>query len=267
MPLYLLDQIMGISVVINTYNAEKHLERVLAAAKGFDEIVICDMHSTDRTLDIAEKQGCKVIFHERTGIVEPARNAAIQAASHEWVLVIDADEIIPHALRDYLYGQIQLADPPHGIRIPMKNYFMGQFMHAAYPSYLLRFFRKDSVYWAPFIHAQPKVDGRIFTIPSSKKEVAFIHLSNDSVATYIAKTNVYSEKEIEKRKGKKYNSFLIFTQTSFRFFKQYILKGGIRDGVPGLCYAFLYAFYKFSTMAKVYESQLKDDSYDPELRS
>ena len=71
-----------ISVVINTYNAEQHLSRVLGAVKDFDEIVICDMESTDSTLDIARQYGCKIVTFEKKDytIVEPARNFAIQSA-------------------------------------------------------------------------------------------------------------------------------------------------------------------------------------------
>ena len=94
---------MKISVVINTYNAEKHLEEVLLSVKDFDEIVICDMHSTDSTIEIAKKFNCKVVYHEHTGYAEPARNFAVHQASHPWVLVIDADEAIPRKLREYLY--------------------------------------------------------------------------------------------------------------------------------------------------------------------
>ena len=84
-----------ISVVINTYNASKFLARVLDSVKDFDEIVICDMESTDDTLEIAQRYGCKIVTFKKEGvsIVEPARQFAIDAASHPWVLVVDADEL------------------------------------------------------------------------------------------------------------------------------------------------------------------------------
>jgi glycosyltransferase involved in cell wall biosynthesis len=94
-----------ISVVVNTYNAEQHLKKVLESVKDFDEIVICDMESTYHTLDIAKEYGCKIVCFPKQNytIVEPARNFAIQQASHEWVLVVDADEIVPSTLKQYLY--------------------------------------------------------------------------------------------------------------------------------------------------------------------
>ena len=94
---------MKISVVINTYNAEKHLATVLETAKHFDEVVVCDMHSTDNTIAIAEQYGCKIVYCERFPYVEPARNFAIAQAQNEWILVIDADETVPEKLREELY--------------------------------------------------------------------------------------------------------------------------------------------------------------------
>lgn len=84
-----------ISVVINTYNASKFLARVLDSVKGFDEIVICDMESTDDTLQIAERYGCKIVTFPKGDCVctAPARTLAIQSATYKWVLVIDADDL------------------------------------------------------------------------------------------------------------------------------------------------------------------------------
>ena len=97
-----------ISVVINTYNAERHLLQVINAAKGFDEIVVCDMESTDNTLAIAKSMGCRVVTFEKKdyNIVEPARQFAIEQAAFPWVLVLDADEIVSEELRTYLYARI-----------------------------------------------------------------------------------------------------------------------------------------------------------------
>ena len=91
-----------ISVVINTYNAEKHLQRVIDAVRTFDEVLICDMESTDSTLDIARMNGCKIVTFPKGEhkSAEPARTFAIQSASCPWVLVVDADEIITPELHD-----------------------------------------------------------------------------------------------------------------------------------------------------------------------
>ena len=83
-----------ISVVINTYNASLYLEQVIEAVKSFDEIVVCDMESTDNTRDIARRNGCKVVTFPKADhkSAEPARTYAIQQASSKWVLVVDRSE-------------------------------------------------------------------------------------------------------------------------------------------------------------------------------
>ena len=168
--------------------------------------------------------------------------------------------------KDYLYKRIQEENCLSGIRIPMKNYFMGRFMHCVYPSYLLRFVKKENTYWPSSIHSQPQIKGKIEVIPSNRKDLAFIHLANDSVSTNIRKTNQYTDNELDKRKNNKYPFWSLIGETTFRFFKLYILKGGFRDGKAGLTYCGLNAFYKFATIAKIWESRISENEIDPELK-
>lgn len=256
---------MKISAVIQTYNSEKHLEHVLEALKAFDEIVICDMHSTDRTIQIAEAYNCKIVYHEKLSYCEPARNFAIQSASHEWVLVVDSDEIVPDALRSYLYEQIKREDCPEGIRIPRKNYFMGQFMHGDYPDYILRFLKKDKADWPTKVHGIPHIEGGVETISPKRKDLAFIHLINNPLAKRIEKLNTYTDMEIPKRKNKDYPVMTMLYAPAYRFIKAYFIKGGFRDGRAGFVNASMDAFYKFTTIAKLWESNLKEEDIDKEL--
>lgn len=248
-----------ISVVINTYNAERFLSKVLESVKTFDEIIVCDMESTDNTIKIAFEFGCKIVTFKKKDccIVEPARQFAINQASNPWVLVVDADEIVPQQLRDYLYEQISNKNCPTGMYIPRKNYFMGQLMHSCYPDYILRFFRKDSVYWPPVIHTSPEIDGKVVRIPRKKKELAFEHLANDTVSVILKKTNTYSDYELPRKRNKKYGIIALFLRPFFRFFKAYILKKGFMDGVPGLIHALLDGIYQFVIIAKLYEERYK----------
>lgn len=257
---------MKISVAINTYNAEKHLQTVLESVKDFDEILICDMYSTDRTIEIAQAYGCKIIYHENTGYVEPARAFIIQSARYPWVLVLDADEVVPVKLKAYLYDLIEKDDCPAGVRIPLKNFFMGRFMRCTYPNYILRFLKKEGTVWPPYIHSQPTVQGKVYTIPKKHKDLAFIHLANDSVKTTLNKMNQYTENETKKRKDKKYGYGSLLGESVFRFFKLYLFKGACLDGKAGLTYAALSAFYKFTTIAKIWESCYQYDDIDKELK-
>ena len=245
-----------ISVVINTYNAERDLEQVLEAVKDFDEVLICDMESTDNTLNIARKHGCRIVTFERKtyNIVEPAREFAIHEARFDWVLVVDADEIVTPELKEYLYRRIKEDDCPDGLYIPRKNYFMGRFMRCHYPDHILRFFRKDKTHWPPIIHCTPVVDGRVEKIPAKNKELAFEHLANDSVENIVNKTNQYTRNELERKQHKHYGTIAFLWRPFFRFFKAYILKGAILDGKPGFIKAMLEGYYQFIFLSKKYEN-------------
>lgn len=244
-----------ISVVINTYNAEEHLVEVLESVKLFDEIVICDMESTDSTLQIANDYNCKIVTFKKGDytIVEHARNFAITSAAHEWVLVVDADEVVTPALREYLYEIIQQKDCPDGLFIPRKNYFMGKFMQCLYPDYILRFFRQALTNWPAIIHVQPTVKGRVEYIPKGNLNMAFEHLAKEDISTRLRKIDVYTDNEIDKKAGKKYNTLSLFWRPFLRFFKAYILKCGWRDGKAGLIRAGLEGVYQFIMISKIEE--------------
>lgn len=240
---------------------------MLESVKGFDEVLICDMHSTDSTLDLAKKYGCRIVFCEKHPFVEPVRQFAIDSATYEWVLLVDSDEVVPVALADYLRKIIAEPNPPSGIWIPRKNYVMGRFMHGDYPDYILRFFRKTGVVWPSFVHAVPKISGKVKRIPKSRKDLAFIHLINNSVELRLSKINTYSNNEVHKRAGQSFPLLKAFYAPFFRFFRAYVLKGGFRDGKAGFVNASLGAIYKFATIAKIWESRVNADDWDDELKS
>lgn len=244
---------MKISVVINTFNAEKYLEEVLLSVKELDEILICDMYSEDATLKIAGKYNARIIFHEKTGFVEPARNFAISQAKNEWVLLLDADETVSSELKNYLQQKASSNPEIACFAIPRKNYFLGKFMHSAYPDYVYRFFQKSKINWPEFIHSVPTIEGEIFKINSKNKFLAIEHLANDSISHTQNKNNLYSSAEIPKRQHQKVGFFKLITSPFFWFFKYYFLKQGFRDGKEGFIFACLKSQYKFLTLSKLIE--------------
>ncbi|MCQ2194138.1 MAG: glycosyltransferase family 2 protein [Paludibacteraceae bacterium] len=256
---------MGISVVINTYNAERYLEKVLQSVSGFDEIVVCDMESTDGTVEIAKRYDCKIITFEKGNhkSAEPARTYAIQSATNDWVLVVDADELVTPALRDYLYEQIKKPDCPSGLYIPRKNYMLGQWMKCLYPDQQLRFFKRAGTVWPPYVHTFPKVEGKVAKISKERHDLAFIHLPHDLSGVF-RRLNSYSDNEVDKRKGTHVGYVQLLLHPAFQFFKFYILKGGIFQGKLGVIQAQRVAFYKYMVMAKIYESEMKEKDKEQE---
>jgi len=246
----------NISVVINTYNAEKYLARVLETVKGFDEIVVCDMESTDNTHKICEQYGCKIVVFPKGDCksAEPARTFAIQSASYDWVLVVDADELITPELHDYLYDFIMRPGEVRGLYIPRKNYTMGRFLPSSYPDYQLRFFIREGTVWPPFVHTFPIIKGKLSYINKKYEKLAIIHL-DDNTNSYLRRLTNYTDNELIKRKGQRATYFSIVFSPIVRFFKYFVLKGGFLYGVAGFVYAVRQASYKFTTLCKLYEMQ------------
>lgn len=249
-----------ISVVINTSNAQKYLARVLDTVKGFDETVICDMESTDDTVRIANEYGCKVVTFPKANhkSAEPARTFAIQSATHDWVLVVDADELVPQGLHDYLYDFVKNPGEVRGLYIPRKNYTMNVCLPSSYPDYQLRFFIKEGTTWPPYVHTFPTVNGPLDYIPKNRKDCAFDHLDDSTRATLV-RLNNYTDNEVEKRAGARVTLFKMIASPVMRFIKQYFLKGGIFYGVSGYVQAVRSAQYKFTVLCKQYEKQIGMD--------
>ena len=136
---------------------------------------------------------------------------------------------------------------------------MGTFMRCFYPDHLLRFFKKEGTVWPPIIHSIPLVQGDIERIPAKREELALIHLADDSVTEIIRKFNDYTDNEIERKKHKNYGVAALFHRPFVRFFKAYIIKGGIKDGKEGFIRAMLDGYYQFLMVSKIIEQRKKDN--------
>lgn len=252
---------MTISVVINTLNAEKYLEECLDSFKNFDEIVLCDMYSTDKTIEIAQKFGCKIVYHEKIGYVEPARNFAISNASCNWIFVVDADEIVPVKLVDFLKNfakeQEKNGFQYTTVAVPRKNWFFGKFVKGDWAvDRQIRFFKKGCVNWKNEIHLFPKVDGQIYEISSENEELAMLHYQCASISDLVNKTNIYTDFEVKKWIDSyyEYSIFNLIFKPFGVFLRMYFRQGGYKDGMHGFILALVRGFlYRFLIIVKIWE--------------
>ncbi|MEK9179498.1 MAG: glycosyltransferase family 2 protein, partial [Patescibacteria group bacterium] len=117
-----------ISLVVNTKNEEKDIvECIRSAQELVSEVIVADMHSTDKTIEFAKKEGATVFTVKDVGYVEPARNEAIQKAKNEWVLLLDADERLSPGLVPVL-SEIAESDKADVVEIPFKTIILGKWM-------------------------------------------------------------------------------------------------------------------------------------------
>jgi hypothetical protein len=117
----------------------------------------------------------------------------------------------------------------------------------------LRFFRREGTVWPPYVHTFPTVQGRTEKIPSSEQNVRLIHLADETISDLLRKTNAYTDSEILKRSAKRYGLGALIGRPAWRFFRNYVLKMGFLDGLPGLIRAGMDAFYQFVLVAKIIE--------------
>lgn len=251
-----------ISVVINTYNASQHLSQVLESLREFDEIVVCDMESSDTTLEIARASGCRIVTFPRSdnNICEVARDFAIHQASNPWVLVVDADEIVTPQLRDYLYSCVANPSYETALLIPRLNLFMGKPVNDT-PDYQLRFFLHDRTTWPSTIHSRPRVDGPVSKIPARRRDLWLRHLDDSPMTTRIDKLNRYTDNELPKREHRRFGTASMLFRPLWFFLRTLVIGGAWRSGRRGIARSYISAIYQMTLLGKLAERDFyKNDS-------
>ncbi|MCJ7805574.1 glycosyltransferase family 2 protein [Patescibacteria group bacterium] len=247
-----------ISVVINTLNEERNLFCLLASIKEFaEDIVVVDMNSDDSTADIAEKAGARVYTHKRTGYVEPARNFAISKALGDWILILDADEVLTKTLAKKL---TQIAKNPTAdyYRLPRKNIIFGTWIKHSkwWPDYNIRFFKKGKVSWSEVIHSVPMTQGRGADLPA-KEDYAILHYNYATVDDYLVRMNRYTtiQSQVLIDSGYKFIWKDLISKPATEFIGRYLAGEGYKDGVHGLSLAFLQAFSELVLYLKIWQAE------------
>lgn len=245
----------SISVLINTYNEEKNLSRCLKSLEWVDEIVVVDMFSKDKTIEIAKKFHAKIYTHKYTGFVEPARNYGISKTTNPWVLIIDADEVVSKQLKLKLIGISNLKGIDY-VLIPRKNIIFGKWIkHTGWwPDHKIRFFRRGKVKWYSTIHKDPQCQGINYIIPPQEK-YALIHYNYSSINKFIDRANNYTSKHAERliQEGYKFKGTDLIIKPFHEFTLRYFRSKGFLDGLHGFILSLLMSFYFFITYAKIWE--------------
>lgn len=231
-----------ISVVLAVFNEGENLANCLAVVKNLaTEIVIADGGSEDNTLEIAKKYKAKIIKTPNLPNFHINKNKAIDAASSDWILQLDADEIVSEELLNEIKSVMSKDSETNGYWIPRRNLFLGRFLKKGgqYPDYTLRLYKRGKGRLpGKSVHEQAVVEGKVGFLKND-----LLHLRDKSFATYLERFNRYTDllsSEI-KSSDTKVNlvSFFryMFFEPSFWFLKAYIRHKGFVDGFPGFVFA------------------------------
>ncbi len=250
-----------ISVVINTLNEEQNLPYALASVRWADEIVVVDMKSDDRTAEIARAAGAKVCLHERTGFVEPARALGIEQAKGPWILLLDADEMVPRAL-SLRIRELLAADAADVIGLPRLNYVLGvPLMHAGkgpHQEKHPRLFKKGRLDPRAAIHRGLVRDPKArYKDLEYRDGLAVVHFEFLDIEEILEKYDRYST--IEARQafdaGRRTGPVRVLAEALREFLRRYVRGQGFRSGWRGLRFCLFKAFYRFSTETKLLQLQ------------
>lgn len=239
---------MKITFAVLTKNEEKNLTRCLTSIKPLsDEILVLDEFSADKTVEIAQKFGAKIMQNKNHEDFAAARNLGTEKAKNEWIFFIDSDEILEGEIREI--GEIE---GTASFRIKRRDVMWGkELKHGENGLWNeIRLVKKGAGKWEGRVHEVFKTNADVGQL----REIYFSHYPHQSVAEFLSEINLYSEiraKELFER-GVKSRIWQIMFYPLGKFLLNYVLRLGFLDGVPGFVTASMMSFYSFLVRAKLY---------------
>ena len=245
-----------ISAVMITLNSARLLAPVLDALRWCDEVVVVDSGSTDRTVEIAQRRGCRVLHRPFDGF-GTQKGFAVAQARNSWVLVVDADEVVTPELQAEIRDKVARSEsgmlPYKGYEVPISLIFLGRLMRygGEYKMPHLRLFDKRyGNYNEARVHEDVVLDA-----PVGRLDNHMLHDSYGSLHEYFEKFNRYTTagaKDMQSR-GKRPSAAPVILRLPLTFLKEYILKLNFLNGYPGFVWSLFSAMYPVVKYAKLRE--------------
>ena len=244
--------LVKVSAVIITYNEEQNIANTLSQLYWCDEIIIVDSNSTDNTIKICKEFGCKIFYRDFEGY-GAQKQYAVSLAINDWVLCIDADEVLTDNLVEEITDNLRINTGVAGFAFRMNLVFLNkEFFHGKESGrYFLRLFNKKAGnFTSDKVHEKIVVAG-----PIKKLHHIIKHYSYCSIQQLIEKHNRYStySADMAFNKGKKKSLFPVLFGLPYNFFKYYFLELNCLNGSKGFYWSAFSAYYHFSKYIKLRE--------------
>lgn len=243
-----------VSALILTKNEEKNISACIESVKSFaDEIIVIDDFSTDKTVEICENHGAKVIRRELAGDWSSQRNFAIAQANFEWIFIIDADERATEKLSEEIKKILSEDDKNFAWQCARLSYFWGQpLKHGGwFPDYVTRLLPREGTSVTGVVHekiihqcVEKKFDSQKY----------LVHYPYRNWEHHLSKMNTYTTLMAKKmhEAGKSANILDMILHPFWAAFRMYILKGGFLDGLVGFILSGFHYFYTMEKYVKLY---------------
>ena len=242
-----------LSVTVITYNESANIAAALESVAWADEIVVIDSESTDETAAIARRFTDHVVVRPWPGY--PAqKNFAASVARHDWILSLDADERVTPALADEIRRTLAAANAPYkGYRIPRVTRHLGRWIRTTdwYPDDQLRLYDRRAAQWTgQYVHESVSATGPVGRLAAELQHYPYRNIG-DHLETIDRYTTLAARQMHES--GRRAGLAEIAGHPPLAFLRNYVLRGGFRDGVPGLIISSLNAYYVFLKFAKLWQ--------------
>jgi glycosyltransferase involved in cell wall biosynthesis len=240
-----------LSATLITYNEERDLPQVLASLQGIaDEIVVVDSGSIDRTREVALRAGARVVQRTFNGFGEQ-KNFAASQAQHDWVLSVDADEVLSPELRESLMEWKARTQPDcAGYKIARRTHYLGKWIRHSgwYPEYHLRLYRRDRGRFVGALHESVRADGPIGLLKGD-----LLHYTVRSLSEHYAKMEVFTTLAAEDlySRGRRRWRGAMCLGAPWTLASIFLFRLGFLDGYHGALIAWTSARYVWMKYAKL----------------
>jgi len=240
---------MKITATIITLNEERNVARAIESLRCADEILIVDSGSTDRTVELVEKLGVRVLEAGWLGYAAQ-KNWAAEHATHEWILSLDADEALSEALEAEIWNLKKTGPDCDAYTMPRLARYLGRWIYHSgwYPDRKVRLYHRDRAKWVgDFVHESVQARGRVGRLQSN-----ILHFTCESLSEHVKTMDRYTTLAAQELAARKVKVPLtrIIADPAWTFLKSYFLQRGFLDGPEGLTIAHMAAFYTFLKYSK-----------------
>jgi glycosyltransferase involved in cell wall biosynthesis len=241
-----------VTATVITYNEAANIQAALESLSWADEIIVVDSESADDTVSIARRYTNHVIVRPWPGYIAQ-KNFAAEQAKHDWIFSLDADERVTPELAGEIGAVLAKNPQAAGYRVPRVTFHLGRWMRSTdwYPDYQLRLYDRRRGRWSGrHVHESVKADGPVQDLRGELQHYAYRDLA-DHFQTMDRYTTLAARQMFEE--GRRAGIFDLMVHPPAAFFRNYILRGGFKDGVPGLIVSAMNARYVGLKFAKLWE--------------
>jgi glycosyltransferase involved in cell wall biosynthesis len=254
-----------ISAVLIALDEERNIGAALESVAWADELLVVDGGSSDNTRQRCEERKARVVERRFTSYVEQ-KNFALDEASHDWILSLDADERASSSLTSEIRSLRQDGFQASGYRIPRVTFYMGRFVRSTawYPDHQLRLFDRRRGRWkGKYVHESVTVSG-----PVERLRGEILHYSYENLSDHVERLNRYAGLAARQMQesGRKPGLWPAAAYPPFVFLKNYIFKRGFRDGSVGFIVSIMNAYYVFLKYVMLWENEKRKDRVEFDKR-